>query len=193
MTEQHSDELELIEKIGSGDRAAFNTLVDRFSRRVLNLCYRLTGNKMDAEDIAQDVFIEVYRNIHRFRGESSLSTWILRIAHNKSLNYIRDNRKPGLIPMESSDSDRSIEESIPGRDSDRPDRSFEIERNAAILYDAIAELPERLGKPFSLHKLDGMPYVEIARFLGISLSAVESRIHRAKQRLRKSIVGKLGK
>ena len=62
MTEQHSDELELIEKIRSGDRTAFNTIVERLSRRVLNLCYRLTGNKMDAEDITQDVFVEVYRN-----------------------------------------------------------------------------------------------------------------------------------
>ena len=148
---------------------------------------------MDAEDIAQDVFVDVFRNIDRFRGESSLSTWILRIAHNKSLNYIRDNRKPGTIPMESSGSERSIEETMPGKDSDRPDRSLEIDRNAAILYNAIAELPEKLGKPFSLHKLDGMSYESIAEFLGISLSAVESRIHRAKHHLRKTIIRKLEK
>ncbi len=193
MTSKHSDEWELIDKIKSGDRGAFDTLVDKHSKRVLNLCYRLTGNKMDSEDIAQDVFVDVFRNIDRFRGESSLSTWILRIAHNKSLNYIRDNRKPGIIAMELSGSGRNIGETMPGKDSDRPDRSLEIVRNAAILYGAIAELPEKLSKPFSLHKLDGMPYEEIAQFLGISLSAVESRIHRAKQHLRKSIIRKLGK
>ncbi len=187
--EETLDERDLIEKIISGDRSAFKTLVDSCGKRVINLCYKFTGNRMDAEDIAQDVFVEVYKNINRFRGDSSLMTWILRIANNRSLNYLRDNKRRTGISLDSQRSENggTLADTIPGKSSDRPDRDYEIRRNSSLLYEAITRLPEKYSKPFALHKLDGMPYAEIAKLLGISLSAVESRIHRARKRLQNDL------
>lgn len=193
--EKELNEQQLIERILSGDRAAFKILVDRLGPKVINFCYKITGNRMDAEDIAQEVFIETYKNLKKFRGDASLTTWILRIAHNRSLNYLRDKRPKGIISLDSkNDSDAvNFGDSLPGKESDRPDRNFEAERNRSILYNAIAELPEKLQKPFTLHKLEGMSYEEIAQLLKISLSAVESRIHRAKLRLQKELARKLNR
>jgi RNA polymerase sigma-70 factor (ECF subfamily) len=193
MVQKESNETGLIERLRDRDRTAFRELVDQHSKRVLNLCYRMTGNKMDAEDVAQEVFIEVYRNISRFRGDSSLSTWILKIAHNRSLNFLRDHRKTRVVSIESvaDGSARLLTETLAGSDADIPDRRLEIERNRVLLYDSIAELPEKLQKPFSLHKLDDMPYTEIADLLGLSLSAVEARIHRAKKKLQKILLTKI--
>jgi RNA polymerase sigma-70 factor (ECF subfamily) len=193
MVQKESNETGLIERLRDRDRTAFKELVELHSKRVLNLCYRMTGNKMDAEDVAQEVFIEVYRNISGFRGDSSLSTWILKIAHNRSLNFLRDHRKARVVSIENAadGSARLLTETLAGSDADIPDRRLEIERNRALLYDSIAELPEKLRKPFSLHKLDDMPYSEIADVLGLSLSAVEARIHRAKKKLQKILLTKI--
>ena len=189
--ERMQDELELVARIKSGDRGAFKRLVDQLSRRIINDCHRITGNRMDAEDVAQEVFIEVYRNIGGFRGESSLATWIMRIARNRALNYVRDNRDRMKVSLDTVEGGGggSLGETLPGKRSDQPDRNLEIRRNRAILYSAIAELPDKYRKPFTLHKLEGMPYSEIAETLDISLSAVESRIHRAKLMLQKNLSG----
>ncbi len=183
------NEQELVERITSGDRAAFKILVDRFSSRVMNLCHRITGNRMDAEDVAQDVFVEIYKNISWFRGESSLATWVNRIAYNRSLNFLRDSRHRAGISLDSRDdsTDMSLGETLAGKPSDQPDKNLEIRHNRSMLYKAIAGLPEKYRRPFALHKLDGMPYAQIAETLNISLSAVESRIHRAKLKLQKEL------
>jgi len=186
---RETDAQELVERITSGDRAAFKTLVDGFSTEVTNLCYRITGNRMDAEDVAQDVFVEIYKNIGKFRGESSLATWIMRIAYNRSLNFLRDSRHRAELSLDSHENgeDRSLGETLAGNVSERPDIDLEMRRRRSILYNAIAALPEKYRKPLALHKLDGMPYAEIADLLNISLSAVESRIHRAKLKLKKEL------
>ncbi len=189
--EKEQNEQELVKRIQSGDRAAFKQVVDRFGKKVMNICHRITGNRMDAEDVAQDVFIEVYRNINGFRGESSLETWTMRIARNRSLNYVRDNRDRMKLSLDASAAGdgMSLTETLPGKMSDRPDRDLEMRRTRTILYSAIARLPEKYRKPFTLHKLDGLSYSEIAETLNISLSAVESRIHRARLKLQKDLVG----
>lgn len=183
------NERELVERITSGDRAAFKILVDRFSAGVINLCYRITGNRMDAEDVAQDVFVEIYKKIDSFRGESSLATWVNRIAYNRSLNFLRDSRYRAGISLDSQENGvgKSFGETLAGKPSDQPDKNLEIRHNRSMLHKAIAGLPEKYRRPFVLHKLDGMPYAQIAETLNISLSAVESRIHRAKLKLQKEL------
>jgi len=193
VTHRDLNEQELVRRAASGDRSAFKAIVDLHGTRIINLAYRITGNRMDAEDVAQEVLVEVYKNLRNFRGDSSLATWIMRIAHNRSLNYLRDKRPSKTVSIDyaKGEDDRPLIELLPGKSSDVPDRALEIERNRAVLYDAIAELPEKMAKPFALHKLDGMPYDEVAKALGISVSAVESRIHRAKLRLQKEILKRL--
>jgi len=189
------DEAELVRSASSGDRVAFSKIVNAYLGRVVNHCYRITGNRMDAEDVAQDVFVEAYKKLSSFRGESSLSTWLLRPAHNRSLNYLRDNRKYRSSDVVSLDGAREdsipLTEKLAGKSSDRPDRSLEIEQNRELLYDSIAALPEKYSGPYTLHKLDGLPHAEIAKLLDLSIPAVEARIHRAKLMLQKEIIQRL--
>jgi RNA polymerase sigma-70 factor, ECF subfamily len=83
----------LIQKIIAKDHSAFRTLVDQYKDLVLNTCYNLIGNRQDAEDVSQEVFFQVYKLIRNFRGEAKISTWLYRIAVNRSLNFVRDNKR----------------------------------------------------------------------------------------------------
>ena len=84
---------EIIEQLKQGNEKAFRILVENYQKLVVNTCYGMVHNREDAEDIAQDVFVEVYRNVDSFRADAKLSTWLYRIAVNRSLNHIRDNKK----------------------------------------------------------------------------------------------------
>ena len=88
--------LDLINRLKQGDEPAFRILVEDYRKQVVNTCFGLLHNYDDAEDVAQDVFIEAFRSIHKFRGDSKIETWLYRIAINRSLNHIRNNKKePG--------------------------------------------------------------------------------------------------
>ena len=88
---------ELIDQIQSGSQSAFRHLVDKYQVLVFNTCIGFVGNRQSAEDLSQDVFIETYRSISKFRGEAKLSTWLYRISVNKSLNHIRDHKKHNVV------------------------------------------------------------------------------------------------
>ena len=90
-------EAEIIQKLQEGDEQVFRRLVEKYRQLIVNTCFGLVHNSEDAEDIAQDVFIEVFRSVHKFRADSKLSTWLYRIAVNRSLNFIRDNKRRKLL------------------------------------------------------------------------------------------------
>jgi len=190
------EESVLVQKATRGDRAAFSALVRLHMRAVVSVCYKILGNRDDAEDVAQDVFVQVYRKLKSFRGDASFKSWVLRIAHNRSLNFIRDNRRHSSsetvsIDAEMNESGLKLKDLLPAGDETRPDSMMEAARNRRILFDSLAALPEKYAEPFSMHKLDQMPYAEIAENLGLSLPAVETRIHRAKMMLQKEIAARL--
>ncbi len=181
---------ELIEKIAAKDHSAFKALVDRYQALVINTCYNLLGNRQDAEDIAQEVFFQVYKSAEKFRQEAKISTWLYRIAVNRSLNFVRDNKQFRWLKSLSSlsENDREVVTEVLASNSDRPDVALEKKERNAKVQKAIDSLPEKQRVAFVLHKYEGLSYEEIAEILQRSLSSVESLIHRAKSNLQRKLI-----
>ncbi len=184
---------ELIEKTAAKDHGAFKTVVDRYQALVVNTCYSLLGNRQDAEDVAQEVFLQAYKSAGKFRQESKLSTWLYRIAVNRSLNFVRDNKWSRRLKNLSAllESDAQQVDNLPAPDSSRPDIALERNERDRRLQKAIDSLPPEQRAAFVLHKYEGLPYREIAGILKCSLSSVESLIHRAKLNLQRKLIREL--
>ncbi|ABL64467.1 RNA polymerase sigma factor [Chlorobium phaeobacteroides] len=162
----------------------FRKLVLEHQEMVLNTCFRFVFNREDAEDLAQDVFVEVYRSLDQFREESKLSTWIYRIAVTKSLDYLRRlKRKKRFSSLKRVIGIEDPSEDLPDTAGSNPLQSLAGKENANLLLDALNALPENQKTAFLLSKQDGYSNQEIADILQSSVSAVESLIHRAKKNL----------
>lgn len=184
------EDFELIRELKNGDETAFRLLVDTYQKFVLNSCYKFVYNRETAEDLTQDVFIEVYRSINVFRADSKLSTWIYRIAISKSLDYLKgQKRKKRFAILKSLFGEDEVEERISVPESIGPDMILENEDRIKVLAWALNKLPENQRIAFTLSKYDEMSYQEISEILGVSISSVESLIHRAKLNLKKKLYG----
>jgi RNA polymerase sigma-70 factor (ECF subfamily) len=186
------DELELIERLKQGDEAAFRTLVERYQDLVYNTALGVVQNDTDAEDVAQEVFIQVYRSIGSFKSEAKLSTWIYRITTTRALDLLRarkSKKRFGLLKRLWETPEESPVENI--QDFNHPGVSLERKEQAAQLMAAIAKLPENQKVAFVLHKLEGLSYLEIAEVMGNTLPAIESLMHRARLNLRKILEKKI--
>ena len=180
------NENEIIQKLQLGSEIAFKELVENYKKQVINTCFGMVHNLNDAEDIAQDVFIEVFRSIHNFRADSKISTWLYRIAVNRSLNHIRDNKRRKWF--------QSIDDLVKEKNmmlnhlaSENPATDIESLQRANILHEAIGSLPENQKTAFTLNKYEDLSYKEIAEIMDVSVASVESLIHRAKTRLQKKL------
>ena len=179
---------DLINKLKAGTPAAFKLLVEQYRDQVINTCYRFVFNREDAEDIAQEVFIEIHRSISFFREQARISTWIYRIAVTKSIDYIRKTkRKKRLAPIKNMLGIEDDVEKIPSPTGNGPAENLEQEERMKILQQAIDELPENQRIAFTLNKCRGVRNKEIAEIMGITLSSVESLMHRAKKNLEKKL------
>jgi RNA polymerase sigma-70 factor (ECF subfamily) len=183
-------ENELVEGVIQRKESAFKELVQLYQKQVVGTCFSFLGNYEDAQDIAQDVFIEVFESIDKFRRESKLSTWIYRIAVNKSLNYKRVlSRRQWVKSIETLFSKDSVEiNKISVYQSDMPNDNIENEERKMILQKAINKLPDNQKIAFTLNKYEELTYQQIADVMQTSLSAVESLIHRAKTNLQNNLV-----
>ena len=176
----------IIPQLQKGSESAFKELVDTFQEKVLNTCLGFVPNRHDAEDIVQEVFIEVFRSVEKFRGDSKLSTWIYRITTTKCLEHIRGKKRlkrqaffKSLIGM-SEKADR-----IAAFDFDHPGILLENKERAEKLFEAIDKLPDNQRIAFTLHKIEGLSYKEITEIMELSLSSIESLMFRAKKNLKK--------
>ena len=179
------NEVELIQGLRNGDEAAFKFLVKNYQDRVYNTAIGIVQNAEDAEDVAQEVFIQVFRFIHSFKEESKLSTWIYRITTSRALDLLRSRKSKkrfGFLQRLFGDSNETLYE-LP--DFNHPGVALDRKENAALLFKAINQLPENQKIAFTLHKLEDLSYQEISEVMQISVAAVESMMHRAKQNLRK--------
>jgi RNA polymerase sigma-70 factor (ECF subfamily) len=168
---------------------SFDEIYREHASRILNLLNRMVGSEEAAHDLLQDVFLSVYKQLASFRGESSVGTWIHRIAVNLALNHLkREKRRVWRDILDEGVGEllRQDRLDLPDREpsgSERPDELAERSEQEALVARAIAGLPPDLRISLLLFQQEEMSYDEIARTLGISLSAVESRIHRARKRL----------
>jgi RNA polymerase sigma-70 factor (ECF subfamily) len=175
----------LIQALCAGDEAAFRELVETYQDQVYNTALGIVQNPADAEDVAQEVFIQVFRSIHTFKGDAKLSTWLYRIATTRSLDLLRSRKSKkrfGYIKRLLGD-DNQPEIELP--DYDHPGVALERKEDAARLFRAIQQLPDNQKIALVLHKMEGLSYQEISHIMQTSLPAVESLMHRARQNLKK--------
>jgi len=179
------NELELIQQLRAGDELAFKTLVDTYQDMVFNTALGIVQNSEDAEDVAQEVFIQVYRSIDQFKGDAKLSTWMYRITTTKALDHIRSRKRKKRFAFITSlfgNNDELLHEPV---DFQHPGVSLDRKEQATLLFKMIDQLPENQKIAFNLHKTEELSYQEIADVMQVSVSAVESLLFRARQNLRK--------
>ncbi|MFW6257363.1 MAG: RNA polymerase sigma factor [Prolixibacteraceae bacterium] len=181
-------ESEIIQRLKKGDESAFTELVKNYQKLVINTCLGLVHNRDNAEDIAQEVFIEVFQSVDKFRSQSKISTWLYRIAVNRSLNFIRDNKKRRWFKsFEDIVRDRNTGIFNLAANPETPEDDLEKRQRTALLHEAIDTLPENQRIAFTLNKYEELSYKEISEIMELSLSSVESLIHRAKKNLQKKL------
>lgn len=184
----------LVARCQQADIAAFNEIVSRYKGKIYNYLYRMTGSAEDAEDLTQEVFVRMYTSIGSFRAESSLSTWLFRIAGNLSVDAFRRSKKERQFS-------ESLDAPLPGGDGedsgaatrDVPDWSNEPEKMLGTrelgehIQMALQKLPPKLRSAVILHDIEGLAYEEIASTERIPLGTVKSRIYNARVALREHL------
>ena len=178
----------LVEQARQGQQEAFTELVRRYERKVINLARSLTANDADADDLAQEVFIRVFRGLRGFRGDSAFRTWLYRVAVNVIRSQLRRRAFFGLLRAERT--------TDPAAELERLAAAGNLEESVArrdAIDRALARLPSNLGVAVTLRDIQGLEYKEIAVVLGVPVGTVMSRIARGRQRLRPMLAGLAGR
>ena len=179
------NEKELIEQLRLGDRKAFTQIVEAYQHMVYNAILNIVQQAEEAEDAAQEVFVQVFQHIGGFRGDSKLSTWIYRIAISKALDCERKKKSKKRLGFIKNLVGLGIREEESVVDFYHPGIALENREKSAILFKALKQLPENQRIAFTLIKADGLSYDEVSKIMQVSIKAVESLMHRGKENLRK--------
>jgi RNA polymerase sigma-70 factor (ECF subfamily) len=178
-TEEETDE-HLISLATHGDEQAFERIVSKYQQAVFNTIYRYTGSQDDVQDLAQEIFIKVWRNAAKFKGKSKFSTWLYRIVANHCINYRRRRRQQHVSLDELTEKGQTPE-------SLKVQPDWAERKRAENVRTAVSELPERQRLALVLSQFEDKSYREIAEIMKVSLSSVESLIFRARRTLRKKL------
>lgn len=178
-------EKEFIEGLKKQHENAYGKLLDDFQQKVFATCISFVPNKEDAEDIAQEVFVEVFKSINKFKGNSKLSTWIYRIATNKSLEFIRkkNTKKRFAFVQSIMGNEIPMDKTSYFTEMNHPGVLLENKEKSETLFRAINQLSEAQKIVFTLSKIDGKSYQEISDITERSISSIESLMFRAKKNL----------
>lgn len=180
---------ELIEQLQRGDGSAFSKLVEEWQSMVYNTALGIVQNPDDADDVTQEVFVQVYQSISSFKGESKLSTWLYRITLSKALDHVKKGKRKKRFAFIQGLFGGKEEEAILPVDFNHPGVQLEKKEAANALFSALKQLPENQRIAYTLHKLEGQSYQEVADILETTLYAVESLMGRAKTNLKKILSG----
>ncbi len=175
-------ESEAIRLAQQGDATAFERIYRLHSRRVYALCLRMVGNTAEAEDLTQEAFLQLFRKIHTFRGESAFSTWLHRLAVNVVLMRLRKKSLPETSLEETTEPDE--ETGGPRKEVGGPDLLLTGSIDRVNLERAIEQLPPGYKSVFVLHDIQGYEHNEIAEIMGCSIGNSKSQLHKARMRLR---------
>lgn len=175
-------DLELARRCGQGDMAAFEELYRAHAARLYSLVLRMIGSPQDAEDLLQDVFLHAYRKLGGFRGESTLGTWLYRLAVNQCLDFLR-GRQTKMARVTGSYDDSGMSEPVAPAPV-VPDAISRVD-----LERAIARLPDGCRAAFVLHDVEGFAHHEVADMLGVSEGTSKSQVHKARLKLRALLSG----
>ena len=176
------NEADAIERAKQGDAQAFQALYDKHKRRVYSLCLRMTANTAEAEDLTQEAFLQLYRKIATFRGESAFSTWLHRLSVNVVLMHLRKKSLP-VVSLEET-TQGGGEEDAPKKDFGADDLALAGSIDRLHLQRAVNDLPPGYRTIFVLHDVQGYEHNEIAAMVGCSVGNSKSQLHKARMKLR---------
>ncbi len=171
-------DFDLTQAASKGDMAAFEEIYQRHHRRVYSICLRMLQNAFEAEDLTQDVFIQLYRKVGSFRGDSAFTTWLHRLTVNQVLMHFR---KRNVKFEKTTEEGETPEQIVAG--TDNPFKMQIVDKMA--LENAIEQLPTGYKNVFVLHDVEGFEHEEVARILGCSVGTSKSQLHKARLKLRK--------
>tara|TARA_R110002126_G_scaffold227147_2_gene371780 strand:- start:26983 stop:27564 length:582 start_codon:yes stop_codon:yes gene_type:complete len=186
------EEKEFIQRLRNKDRVAFAQLVREYKDPLLNICYGYLKNVDDAEDLTQEVFAEVYKNISNFKEEASLFTWLYRITVSRCLDELKKRgalKRAAFFEKRVRSDATVLEISRTASDAQTPEEDLHQKQQQQFIQDCLSKLPETQRTAFVLSYQDGVSYKEIAAIMDKSLSSIESLVHRSKQNLRKIMEG----
>lgn len=185
------DQVQLVDQLRRGDPVAFRTLIERYKRPIYLLCLRLMSDEAEAEDMTQETFIRASQAIDLFRGDSSLSTWLYRIASNLCKNrvgYLSRRKQAShdhLPALEEKVGDSWQRELSSTVQHDQPEDAIESKEAQAMIIKALNALPDKQKVAITLRDIQGLSYLEITEITGASLGTVKSRIHQGRLSLMK--------
>lgn len=173
----------LIKGILEGDEIAFRRMVDQYKDLVMSACFGYVHNRQDAEDLAQEVFVEVFRSIKNFRGDSRLSTWLYRIATTKSMDLLksRKRQKRGAFFQSASLDEVNVQRHV---ERETPQDVVEQKERLGVLQDAMDQLPDKQRIAFTMSQYDGMSSKEVAEIMELKPNAVDALLFRARANMR---------
>jgi RNA polymerase sigma-70 factor (ECF subfamily) len=180
---------ELMLRVKQGDRGAFTELVEKYKQSVINLVYRTVRDATEAEDLAQQVFLQVFKSAHRYQAAAKFSTWLYTIARNLCLNEIRRRSRHPAVSLDDTGSDpdgQPVRQVQDAKARSAPEAVLQSELETKI-EEAIADLPENQRTALLLCRQEDVSYEEIAAVLGCSLSATKSLIHRGRETLKQRL------
>lgn len=179
--ETNAPDTELARMAAAGNISAFECLYERYHRRTYSLCLRMTGSQTESEDLTQEVFIQLFRKVGSFRGESAFSTWLHRLTVNQVLMHFR---RRSVKNEKTSEDGEMPEQVMPG--TENQSKMPVLDRIA--LRRAINQLPPGYRNAFILHDVEGYEHEEVARILGISVGTSKSQLHKARLKLRSLLI-----
>ena len=181
----------LIKALQEGAESAFNQMVNAYQHMIFNVALGIVQQHQEAEDIAQEVFIQVHQSVKEFKGEAKLSTWLYRIAITKSLDWQRrkTRKKRFAVVQNLFGFNNDVLHETP--EFHHPGVSMENKEQAALLFKAINSLPINQKIAFTLNKVEGLSYQEVADIMVVTVASVEAYLHRAKENLRKALTNYL--
>lgn len=178
------EEKELVQAAQAGSEKAFAALVEKYRIKMFNLAYSITRDPDSADDLAQDVFIKAYISLPKFKSRSGFGTWLYRIAVNASMDFLRRERKFKITAYKARVSEQTVQDD----ETIKQEIDEEKEKRKKLLYQALGTLPDKHRIILTLRDVQGLPYKEIAGMLDTSPGTVDSRLHRARQKLRKRLI-----
>lgn len=183
---QHEEQL--VQRAMQGEREAFSQLLQLYQRSIYNLALRMVGDREDACDLTQEIFLKAWRSLAFFRGEASFSTWLYRLASNICIDFLRKEKRRKSVSLVFLDDEESYVTEIPS-DEPLPEEQVISREELRQLSAAMNELEVEYRQILTLRLIDNLPYEQIAEILDLELGTVKSRLWRARTKLRKKLTG----
>lgn len=174
---------ELVEKVKKGDADVYEKIIQKYQSKVFGLIYNMTKNQNDIEDIAQEVFIKIYKNLGKFKGESSLYTWIYKITVNLCLDEMKKRKNVIYLDEKIEVDDGEVNRELPSEDKSQ-EKLYEEKELQEKLHNCINKLPEKQRVMIVLRDIKGFSYEEISKITDVKLGTVKSQINRARLKLK---------